>query len=112
MLTKPQSTRHAASRLHAEKLHAEHRAEQAAIKDRMRTCVAQDRFEALGLDSLEAPFPAELPQEAELLADRLLLLEAVSESSEIIRAGLELCQRITNVLSETGSRPPLQVATV
>lgn len=90
--------RHAAVRVHAEKLRAEHRADQAAIKDRMRTCVAQDRFEALGLESLDTPFADELPREAELLAHRLLLLEAVSESSEIIRAGLELCQRITNIV--------------
>ena len=78
------------------------------LRDRMRACVSQDRCEALGLQvpAQAAAAPAEpgsavrSARASEVEIGRTLLLDVVGRESDLIRASLNLCERITKVTSK------------
>lgn len=100
MISKLQLQRHVSARPHARTCRPEILTEPGELKDRVRSCLSQDRFEAFSEHGIALPQDepgALLPSED--TAERWRLLTAVSEESNVIRAGLDLCGRIAKALA-------------
>lgn len=70
------------------------------IRDRVQNCVAQDRLEDLeqtsNSNSCQSLFADSFHED--LLEQRMRLLNAVSEDTEMIRNSLDLCKKISRQL--------------